>query len=163
MDPFEQAISKILSYAFCRTCFLPSRIVCPDIDIERELLARLRLALAEKEHAMHVINLRPAPVARLMQLTEELPEWNDPALDEPVPQLRVVVGMDRLDSNERQGAAGSFKVRFDNSSSGLLWLFIGRDAVKLKRVFYSHSWPLYATAFDCTPEAWRTEIPGGWG
>lgn len=135
----------------------PAYLACP--DDKSAACCRVAIAAAAKKRKVktELVDLRPAPAARLDSITARLRDINDRTNDDkhPWPTLLILDGFDLLEGGENDAPTYPFRSRlqFDREH---LWLFMGRDLKRLRRMFEDHRLPLYLAASNITPEPWRT-------
>jgi len=132
----------------------PAYLACPDESTESAAIAAIATAASAKGVSTEVIDLRPAPAERLNGVTDRLHGFHGPASEGADPTLLVLTGFDLLEGEQNEAPTYPFRsqLQFDQEH---LWLFVGRDWKRLRRLFNSYSLPLYSAASSCTPEEWR--------
>lgn len=157
-----QAIADQVAAEFVHRLFpslrSPAYLACPD---ECADLCRRTIAVAAKKRKVktEIVDLKPAPAARLDSITARLRDINDRTNDDkqPWPTLLIVEGFDLLEGSKNDAPTYPFRSRFQFDKEHL-WLFMGRDWRKLSRLFGSYNLPLYHAASDITPLAWRAAV-----
>lgn len=136
----------------------PARLVCPSDEAEQAVVDAVTQAAAARGISVDVIDLRPAPAERLDAVTACLDGWGSGAVDrEPgmTPTLLILRGFDVFGDDAHEGPTYPFRSEFQFDQK-FLWLFIGRDASRMRFLFGSYRRPLYQAANDITPEDWRS-------
>lgn len=130
----------------------PARIVCPSDEAEQAIVDAVAAA---RGIPAEVIDVRPAPAARLDAVTARLVTSVDESADsESVPTLLIILGFDVFGDDAHDGPTYPFRSRFQFDKQ-FLWLFVGREASRMRFLFGGHQRPLYRAAGDITPEDWR--------
>jgi len=139
----------------------PARIVCPSGEAEQAIVDAVAAAAAARGIPVEVIDVRSAPAERLDAVTARLVTSLDESADsESVPTLLILCGFDVFGDDAHDGPTYPFRSRFQFDKQ-FLWLFVGREASRMRFLFGSHQRPLYRAAGDITPEYWRaTELHG---
>ncbi len=135
----------------------PARLVCPSDAAEQAVIAAITRAADARGIPTEIIDLRPAPAERLAEVTARLDGWRNVALDgEPGagPRLLILCGFDVFGDDEHDAPTYPFRSQFQFDRK-FLWLFIGRDASRMRFLFGSYRRPLYQAAADITPKDWR--------
>lgn len=135
----------------------PARLVCPSNEAEQAVVDAMTQAAAARGIPVEVIDLRSAPADRLSAVTARLDGWRSQPLDgDPgtMPTLLILRGFDVFGDDEHDGPTYPFRSQFQFDQK-FLWLFIGRDASRMRFLFGSYRRPLYQAAGDITPEDWR--------
>ena len=133
----------------------PARLVCPSDEAEQAVVDAVTQAAAARAIPVEVIDVRPAPAERLDAVTARLDGWRRGAVDrEPGPTLLILRGFDIFGDDTRDAPTYPFRSEFQFDRK-FLWLFIGRDAARMRFLFGSYRRPLYLAASDITPEAWQ--------
>lgn len=133
----------------------PARIVCPSDEAEQALVDAVAHVAAARGIAVEVIDLRPAPTERLDAVTARLGTSEGETADKrPVPTLLILRGFDVFGDDAHDGPTYPFRSDFQFDKK-FLWLFVGRDASRMRFLFTSAQRPLYHAAGDITPEGWR--------
>lgn len=139
----------------------PAYLACPDDRIENAVVAAIAEAASTKDVRTEVVDLRPAPAERLHGVTARLHGFGDrgSSSGESEATLLVLKGFDLLEGKENNAPTYPFRSKFQFDQEHL-WLFVGRDWQRLRRLFSNYSLPLYGAASNCTPEEWqRCEQP----
>lgn len=137
----------------------PARLVCPSDEAEQAIMEAVTRAAVARGIPVEVIDLRPAPAERLDAVTERLCRSEiDAADDGSVPALLILCGFDVFGDDTHDGPTYPFRSEFQFDEN-FLWLFVGRDASRMRFLFGSHQRPLYHAAGDITPEDWRPGSP----
>lgn len=158
--PPIQAIADEVAARFVHRLFSslcrPAYLACPD-DACAELCQRT-IAKAAKERMIEteIVDLQPAPAARLDAITARLRDVNDRTPYERPPRrtLLILDHFDLLEGRRNEAPTFPFRSRFQFDEAHL-WLFMGRDVNRLRRMFGNHSLPLYAAASNITPDPWE--------
>jgi hypothetical protein len=139
---------------------MPAFVSCPDDTCAQALLAAITGAANAKGVDTEVIDLRPAPAERLGGVTERLCDIpGRPAGEERPPRrLLALVGFDLLEGKENEAPTYPFRSKFQFDRD-YVWLFVGLDWQRLRRLFGTYRLPLYSAASDLTPEPWRQVLP----
>jgi hypothetical protein len=139
---------------------MPAFVVCPDEACTHALLAAITEAASAKGVDTEVIDLRPAPAECLDGITERLCGIHGRPAGEEGPPRRVLalVGFDVLEGEDNDAPTYPFRSKFQFDRD-YLWLFLGRDWQRLRRLFGTYRLPLYNAASDLTPEPWRQVLP----
>lgn len=135
----------------------PTRLVCPSDEAEQAVVDAVIQAVAVRGIPVDVIDLRPAPAERLEAVTARLDGWGSRAADcdsGTMPTLLILRGFDVFGDDTHDGPTYPFRSEFQFDRK-FLWLFIGRDASRMRFLFGSYRRPLYHAAVDITPEEWR--------
>jgi hypothetical protein len=136
----------------------PARLVCPSDEAEQAVVDALTQAAAVRGIPVEIIDLRPAPAARLDAVTARLDGWRSqsPGGDsDTMPTLLILRGFDIFGDDEHDGPTYPFRSQFQFDRK-FLWLFLGRDWRRMWWLFGSYRRPLYQAAGDITPEDWRS-------
>lgn len=132
-----------------------ARIVCPSDEAEQAIVHAVVAAAAARGIPVEVIDVRPAPAARLDDVTARLVTSVDESADgESVPTLLILLGFDVFGDDAHDGPTYPFRSRFQFDKQ-FLWLFVGQETSRMRFLFGSHQRPLYRAAGDITPEDWR--------
>lgn len=157
--PSIQAIANQVVAEFVHRLFpslrSPAYLACPD-DECADLCCRTIAAAANKRKVKtEVVDLKPAPAVRLDAITARLRDINDRTTDgkQPWPTLLILDGFDVLEGSKNDAPTYPFRSRFQFDKEHL-WLFMGRDLQRLRRMFSDHRLPLYHAASNITPESW---------
>ena len=135
----------------------PARLICPSDEAEQAVVDAVTQAAASRGVPVDVIDLRPAPAERLDAVTARLDGWRSRAVDgnpDAMPTLLILRGFDVFGDDTHEGPTYPFRSQFQFDQK-FLWLFIGRDASRMRFLFGSYRRPLYQAAGDITPEDWR--------
>lgn len=135
----------------------PGRLVCPSNEAEQAVVNAVTKLAAARGIPAEVIDLRPAPVERLNAVTERLEGWESSATNvglDPTPTLLILCGFDVFGDDALDGPTYPFRAKFQFDRK-FRWLFIGRDASRMRFLFGSQERPLYLAAGDITPENWQ--------
>lgn len=138
----------------------PARLVCPSDEAEQAVIDAVSQAAGERGLLVEVIDLRPAPAERLDAVTARLVGWKRVTGDgEPdAPTLLILRGFDVFGDDTHDAPTYPFRSKFQFDRQ-FLWLFVGRDASRMRFLFASYRRLLYQAAGDITPEAWRPARP----
>lgn len=135
---------------------LPARLVCPSDEAEQAVVDAVTQAAIARGIPVDVIDLRPAPAKRLDAVTARLDGWGSRTIDDTpdaMPTLLILRGFDVFGDDAHDGPTYPFRTEFQFDRK-FLWLFIGRDASRMRFLFGSYRRPLYQAASDITPEDW---------
>ena len=135
----------------------PARLICPSDEAEQAVVDAVTQAAASRGVPVEIIDLRPAPAERLDAVTARLDGWRSRAVDgnpDAMPTLLILRGFDVFGDDTHDGPTYPFRSQFQFDQK-FLWLFIGRDASRMRFLFGSYRRPLYQAAGDITPEDWR--------
>lgn len=134
----------------------PAYLACPDDESAEHCCSAIARAASKRRVKTEVVDLRPAPAARLDSITARLRDINDRTNDDkhPRPTLLILDGFDLLEGNKNDAPTYPFRSRFQFDREHL-WLFMGRDLKRLRRMFGDRRLPLYQAASNITPEPWR--------
>lgn len=136
---------------------LPARLVCPSDEAEQAVVDAVTQAAAARGILVDVIDVRPAPAERLNAVTARLDGWGSGAVDGELgktPTLLILRGFDVFGDDAHDAPTYPFRSKFQFDRK-FLWLFIGRDASRMRFLFGSYRRPLYQAASEITPEDWR--------
>lgn len=136
---------------------LPARLVCPSDEAEQAVVDAMIQVAAARAIPVDVIDLRPSPAERLDAITARLDGWGSRAVDvapDAMPTLLILRGFDVFGDDTHDTPTYPFRSEFQFDRK-FLWLFIGRDASRMRFLFGSYRRPLYQVAGDITPEEWR--------
>lgn len=139
----------------------PARLVCPSDEAEQAVVDAVTQAAAARGIPFDVIDVRPAPAERLEAVTARLDGRESGTADrEPgtMPTLLILRGFDVFGDGMHDAPTYPFRSEFQFDRK-FLWLFIGRDASRMRFLFGSYRRPLYQAAGDITPDAWRPDKP----
>ncbi len=131
----------------------PARLVCPSDEAEQAVVDAVTQAAAARGIPVDVIDLRPAPAERLDAVTARLDGRESCAADS-LPTLLILCGFDIFGDDTHDAPTYPFRSEFQFDRK-FLWLFIGREASRMRFLFGSYRRPLYQAASDITPEDWR--------
>lgn len=133
----------------------PARLVTPTEEAELAVIDAVVLEAADRGIPTEIVDLRPAPAELLHQVTERLKEFRQgqDAGDE-MPTLLILRGFDVFGDEAQNGPTYPFRAKFQFDRSHL-WLFLGRDASRMRWLFGSYARPLYESTVDITPKPWR--------
>jgi len=136
----------------------PAFLACPDDECADICRIAITAAAKRKRVKTEGVDLRPDPAARLNQITARLPDINYPTNDDkhPWPTLLILDGFDLLEGHKNDAPTFPFRARFQFDREHL-WLFMGRDWQRLRRMFRDRRLPLYEAASNITPEPWRNK------
>lgn len=135
----------------------PARLICPSDEAERAVLDAMIQAAAVHGIPVEVIDLRPAPNERLDAVTARLDGWENSPLagaSDAAPVLLILLGFDVFGDEEHDTPTYPFRSKFQFDRK-FLWLFVGRDAARMRFLFGSYRRPLYQAASDITPVDWQ--------
>lgn len=137
----------------------PAYLACPDDECGDLCRTTIAKAAKKKRVKTEVVDLRPNPSARLDQVTARLRDFNDRTNDnkQPWPTLLILEGFDLLEGSKNDAPTFPFRSRFQFDREHL-WLFMGRDLQRLRKVFGDRRLPLYHAATNITPEPWRASL-----
>ncbi|MBD8900365.1 hypothetical protein [Rhodanobacter sp. DHG33] len=135
----------------------PARVVCPSDEAEQAIVDAMTQVAAVQGLPVEVIDLRPAPAERLGAVTARLDGWGSGVAasgNGSLQALLILRGFDVFGDDTQDGPTYPFrsKSQFDRK---FLWLFVGRDASRMRFLFDSYRRPLYRAAGDITPEDWQ--------
>lgn len=139
----------------------PAHLVSPSDEAEQAVIDAVSQAAATRGIPVEVIDLRPAPADRLDAITARLDGWGGRAVDyglDAMPTLLMLRGFDVFGDVTHDGPTYPFRSAFQFDRK-YLWLFMGRDAARMRFLFGSYRRPLYQAASDITPDAWRPDKP----
>jgi hypothetical protein len=138
----------------------PAYLACPDDESAERCRSAIVRAAHKRRVKTEVVDLRPAPAARLDSVTARLRDINDRTNDDkhPWPTLLILDGFDLLEGSKNDAPTFPFRSRFQFDREHV-WLFMGRDLKRLRRMFGDHRLPLYLAASNITPEPWRAPSP----
>ena len=133
-----------------------ARLVCPSDEAEQAVIEAITRASLATAISVEVIDLRPAPAGRLTAVTERLRGWGGEIHNgaRSSPTLLILSGFDVFGDELNEGPTYPFRSDFQFDRE-FLWLFIGRDAARMRFLFDSYRRPLYRAAGDITPKDWR--------
>ena len=135
----------------------PTRVICPSDEAEQALIVAMTQAADAQGMTSEVIDLRPAPAERLDAITARLDDWQSVAAnsnDQTAQRLLILLGFDAFGDDTHEGPTYPFRSKFQFDRK-FLWLFVGRDASRMRFLFDSHRRPLYGAAGDITPDDWK--------
>lgn len=135
----------------------PARLTCPSDQAEKAVIDAMTQAAAARGIPVEVVDLWPAPAERLDAVTVRLDGWARAPLDgapDTVPTLLILRGFDVFGDEEHDAPTYPFRSKFQFDRK-FLWLFVGRDAGRMRFLFGSYRRPLYLAASDITPEDWQ--------
>ena len=134
----------------------PAYLACPDDKSAERCRAAIAAAAKKRKVKTELVDLRPAPAARLDSITARLRDIDDRTNDRkhPWPTLLILDGFDLLEGSKNDSPTFPFRSRFQFDREHL-WLFMGRDLKRLRKMFGDHRLPLYLAASNITPEPWR--------
>jgi hypothetical protein len=140
----------------------PGYVACPNDEAEHEVIFAITAAAEGRGVETEVVDLRPAPAARLAEVTSRLCgfEGYRQRTKHPQPHLLILIGFDLLEGRDNDEPTYPFRSKFQFDRD-FVWLFVGRDWQRLGRLFGSYSLPLYNAASDLTPESWRCPAGNG--
>ena len=138
----------------------PARLICPSDEAEQAVVDAMIQVAAARAIPVDVIDLRPSPAERLDAVTARLVGWKRVTGDgEPdAPTLLILRGFDVFGDDTHDAPTYPFRSKFQFDRQ-FLWLFVGRDASRMRFLFASYRRLLYQAAGDITPEAWRPARP----
>ena len=139
----------------------PARLVCPSGEAEQAVVKAVTQAAAARRIPAEVINLRPAPAECLDGITARLDGWRSGSVvhaTDTMPTLLILLGFDVFGDDMHQAPTYPFRSSFQFDHK-FLWLFVGRDASRMRFLFGSSRRPLYQAASDITPENWKSASP----
>jgi len=152
----EQFASNVINF-LTPSFRSPTRLVCPSDEAEQAVINAVTRAAVARGIPVEVIDLRPAPAERLNAITERLDGWVSRAAhsdSDPMPTLLILRGFDAFGDDTHDEPTYPFRSRFQFDRK-FLWLFLGRDTLRMRFLFDSHSRPLYRAAGEITPEDWQ--------
>lgn len=133
----------------------PAHLGCPSDAAEQAVVEAVTRAAVARGIPVEVIDVRPAPAKRLDAVTARLgPSGRETADDGPVPTLLILRGFDVFGDDTHDRPTYPFRSEFQFDEK-FLWLFVGRDASRMRFLFGSYQRPLYHAASEITPEDWR--------
>ncbi|HET7329914.1 hypothetical protein [Dyella sp.] len=134
----------------------PGYLACPDGRIEDAMVAAIVEGACAKGVRTEVVDLRPAPADLLDKVTSRLHGFGGQGVSSEKSELTLLVlkGFDLLEGKEHDAPTYPFRSKFQFDQEHL-WLFVGRDWQRLRRLFSSYSLPLYYAASNYTPKEWR--------
>jgi len=156
-----QALAEQVATTFVHLLFpslrSPAFLACPDDECADICRTMITAAAKRKRVKTEVVDLRPDPAARLDRVTARLRDINNRTHDakHPWPTLLILDGFDLLEGSKHDAPTFPFRSRFQFDREHL-WLFMGRDWQRLRRMFGDRRLPLYQAASNITPEPWRT-------
>jgi hypothetical protein len=159
-----QAVADQVAAEFVHWLFpsmrTPAYLACPDDACAEICRTTIAKAAKKKRVQTEVVDLRPDPAARLDQVTARLRDINAPIMGgkQPRPTLLILDGFDLLEGSKNDAPTFPFRSRFQFDMEHL-WLFMGRDLQRLRRMFADRRLPLYQAATNITPEPWRGSSP----
>lgn len=135
---------------------MPAFVACPDDTATATVVVAITLAAAARGVATEYLDLRPAPAKHLDEVTARLRDFGEGASAGSAAPIRVLIldGFDTFEGEGHDAPIYPFRSRFQFDREHL-WLFLGRDWPRLRRMFGSSRSPLYHAASDLTPEPWR--------
>jgi hypothetical protein len=157
-----QALADQVAAAFVHRLFpslrSPAFLACPDDECADICRTAITAAANSKRVQTEVIDLRPDPATLLNQVTARLRDINDRTKNDEHhwPTLLVLDGFDVLEGSKNDAPTFPFRSRFQFDREHV-WLFMGRDWQRLRRMFGDRRLPLYQAASNITPEPWRTK------
>ena len=160
LTPEDQLLVGQVAVEFVHRLFpsfrMPAFVACPDDAIAQAILTAIARAAMAKGVATEAIYLRPAPAELLDGVTQRLCGFYGRAEGEEAPSIRVLAldGFDLLEGPGNDGPTYSFRSQFQFDED-YLWLFLGRDWRRLRRLFGTYRLPLYHAASDITPVPWK--------
>ena len=136
----------------------PAYLAGPNDECADRCRFAIARAASKRRVKTEVVDLRPAPAARLDSITARLRDINDRTNDDkhPWPTLLILDGFDLLEGSKNDAPTFPFRSRFQFDREHL-WLFMGRDLKRLRRMFGDRRLPLYLAASNITPELWRAQ------
>lgn len=158
-----QALVDQVTTAFVHRLFpefrLPAYLACPDDECADLCRSTISLAAKKRKVKTEVVDLKPAPAVRLNAITVRLRDINDRTNDgkQPWPTLLILDGFDLLEGSNNDPPIYPFRSRFQFDREHL-WLFMGRDMQRLRRMFGDRRLPLYHAASNITPESWSAVV-----
>jgi hypothetical protein len=135
----------------------PARVICPSDEAEQALIVAMTQAADAQGMPSEVIDLRPAPAERLDAITARLDGWRSGAAsssDQTAQRLLILLGFDAFGDDTQDAPTYPFRSNFQFDRK-FLWLFVGRDASRMRFLFESYRRPLYGAAGDITPDDWQ--------
>lgn len=139
----------------------PARLVCPSDEAEQAVVNAVTQAATARGIPAEVINLRPTPVECLDGITARLDGWRSGSVihaTDTMPTLLILLGFDVFGDDKHEAPTYPFRSRFQFDRK-FLWLFVGRDALRMRFLFESSRRPLYQAASDISPEEWKSASP----
>lgn len=161
LTPERQFLAEQVAAEFVHGMFpsfrMPAFVACPNDCCAQAVLSAITLAAGRNGVATEVIDLRPAPAELLDGVTQRLCGFYGRSEGEEAPPRRVLAldGFDLLEGPENDAPTYPFRSEFQFDED-YLWLFLGRDWRRLRRMFGSYRLPLYHAASDITPVPWKT-------
>jgi hypothetical protein len=119
------------------TLRMPARLVCPSDEAEQA----------------------PAPAERLDAVTARLDGWRGGTADNSpstLSTLLILRGFDVFGDDTHDEPTYPFRSKFQFDRK-FLWLFVGRDASRMRFLFDSYQRPLYRAAAELTPKEWQLD------
>lgn len=154
-----QVLADQVAIAFVHRLFPevrpPAFLACPDDQSSDACHAAIVNAAMKRHVKTEVVDLALDPAARLNQMTARLRTVNDRTNSKQLrPTLLILDGFDLLEGSKNDAPTFPFRsvFQFDREH---LWLFMGRDLQRLRRMFGDRRLPLYHAASDITPEPWQ--------
>ena len=157
-----QALAEQVAATFVHRLFpslrSPVFLACPDDECAAICRTAIAVAAKRKRVKTEVVDLKPDPAAQLDQVTARLRDINDRTNNakHPWPTLLILDGFDLLEGHKNDAPTFPFRARFQFDREHL-WLFMGRDWQRLRRMFRDRRLPLYEAASNITPEPWRNK------
>jgi hypothetical protein len=156
-DPIAERLAGGFIHPLTPMLGMPARVVCPSGEAEQALVDAMTRAAAVQGIPVEVIDLRSEPAERLGAVTARLDGWESGAAasgDGPVQALLILLGFDVFGNDAQDAPTYPFRSKFQFDRK-YLWLFVGRDASRMRFLFDSHRRPLYHAAGDITPDDWK--------
>lgn len=134
----------------------PAYLSCQDNSCAQEMLAAITRAADAKDVDTEVVDLRSNPARLLNGVTERLREFDGKREQCQTEAIRLLVldGFDLLEGPDNDAPTYPFRSRFQFDEDHL-WLFLGQDWRRLRRLFEDYQLPLYHAALDLTPAVWK--------
>ena len=133
----------------------PARLITPTEETELAVIDAVVREAANRGIPTEIIDLRPAPAKLLDQVTGRLEEVRPGAQSSvEMPTLLILRGFDVFGDQHHSAPTHPFRSKFQFDRSHL-WLFLGRDAPRMRWLFASYDRPLYNSTMDITPKSWR--------
>lgn len=159
LDAIAEQCASVFIHRLAPASRPPARLVCPTDEAEQAVVGAVTRAAAARGIPVEVIDLRPAPIERLDAVTARLGGWSEGAANNdsgPMPTLLILRGFDVFGDKTQDAPTYPFRSKFQFDRQ-FLWLFIGRDASRLRFLFGSPQRPLYQAASDITPQKLATK------
>ena len=156
LEAIAQEVASSFVHRLAPSFRPPARMVCPTDEAEQAVIDAVTQAAVDRSIPVEVIDVRPAPAEHLDAVTARL-DGRGGALSHDastVPSLLILRGFDVFGDEASEDPTYPFRSEFQFDRK-FLWLFIGRDAARMRFLFGSYQRPLYLAADDVTPKDWR--------